>query len=152
LEVYKEYGFKNAIVFSSSDDGVHFLDEISVSGTVNIVGMRNSQVGKLISTKISNEFPFLSSYTVSDLAEKEEKIENVRCSLKVLNNTGLESHIDAICLNAAVIILASGKVKSLKEGYFLAKKKIENGEVFKLFLDVVELYNGDVNKVYTLIK
>jgi len=151
LEVYKEYGFKNVLVFSSSDDGIHFLDELSISGNVNIVSMRNYKIGELISTNILNEFPFFSDSKTSELAEKENIIDNIRCSLKVLNNTGLKSHTEAMCLNAALIILASGKVNSLKDGYFLAKKNIENGEVFKLFLEVVQLYKGDINKIYNII-
>ncbi len=151
LEVYKEYGFKNVLVYSSSEDGVHFLDELSISGRVNIIGMKNYKVGQTVSANIIDEFPFFSNSNLKELAEKEYPIDNVKCSLKVLNGTGLKSHIETICLNAAPIILAAGKVNSLKEGYLLAKKNIENGEVFKLFLEVVELYGGDRNKIYNII-
>jgi len=152
LEVYREYGFKNVLVYSSSEDGVHFLDELSTSGRVNIIGMKNCKVGQAVSASIIDEFPFLINSNFKELSEKKYPIDNVKCSLKVLNGNGIKSHTEAICLNAASIILLAGKVNSLKEGYLLAKKNIENGEAFKLFLDVVELYGGDKNKIYKIIE
>jgi anthranilate phosphoribosyltransferase len=151
LEVYREYGFKNVLVYSSSEDGVHFLDELSTSGRVNIVGMKNCKVGQTVSANIVDEFPFLLNSNFKELSEKKYPIDNVKCSLRVLRGTGIKSHTEAICLNAAPIILVAGKVNSLKEGYLLAKKNIENGKVFKLFLEVVELYGGDKNKIYKII-
>lgn len=151
LEVYKEYGFKNVLVYSSSEDGVHYLDELPISGYANIIGMKNGKVVRKISANIKDTFPFNPSNSLKELAEKETKIDNVKASLRVLNGIGLESHTDAICINAAPIILLAGKVKSLKEGYLLAKKNIREGKVFKLFLEVVELYGGDLNKITNLL-
>ncbi len=152
LEVYKEYGFKNILVYSSSEDGVHFLDELSISGHINIVGMKNYKVGQIVSANIIDEFPFFRNSNLKELAEKENPIDNIKCSLRVLSGTGLKSHIETICLNAAPIILVAGKVNSLKEGYLLAKKNIENGEAFRLLLEVVDLYGGDRNKIFNIIK
>ncbi len=150
LEVYREYGLKNVLVYSSSEDGVHYLDEFPISGYANVIGMENGEVRRKISANIRDEFPFNPSYSLKGLAEKEDRIDNVRAAVRVLNGVGLESHKDAICINAAPIILLSGKVKSLKEGYILAKKNLEEGRVFKLFLDVVELYGGNIDKVLRL--
>lgn len=151
LDVYREYGLKNVLVYSSSEDGVHFLDELSISGYVNIIGMKNYKVGKMIQANILETFRSFSGFSLKELAEKEDLVENVRCSLRVLAGTGINSHIEVICLNAALIILSAGKVSSLEEGYLLAKKNVENGEVFKLFLEVVELYGGDRNNIYNII-
>lgn len=152
LEVYKEYGFKDVLVFSSSEDGVHYLDELPISGYVNIIGMKNSVVGRKISANIRKTFPFFNpSYSLNDITEKENPIKNVAASLKVLCGKGLESHIDALCLNAAPIIMLGGKAKSLKEGYFLAKKNLESGKVHKLLLEVIKLYGGDKNKINDLV-
>jgi pyrimidine-nucleoside phosphorylase len=46
---------------------------------------------------------------------------------------------------AGAMIYLGKKSKSLKEGELLAKQKIENGEAFKKFLEIVELQGGDVN-------
>lgn len=151
LEVFKEYGFKNVIVYSSSDDGVHFIDELSISGYVNIISMRNTKVAQMISANISDEFPLFSDVNMKECAEKETPIDNVRCSLKVLSGSGEKSHIEAICLNAAIIILAAKKVNTLADGYLVAKNYIKNGEAFKLFLEVVELYGGDRKKIFSIL-
>jgi thymidine phosphorylase len=45
------------------------------------------------------------------------------------------------------MIYLGKKSKSLKEGELLAKQKIENGEAFKKFLEIVELQGGDVNYI-----
>ena len=151
LEVYKEYGLKNVLVYTSTEDGVHYLDELPIAGHVNLVGMKDGIVGRQISANIKEAFPLNSNYSLKDIAEKEDQIDNVKASLKVLRGIGEESHVDAICINAALIILLARRVKSLNEGYLLAKKNIENGSVFKLFLDVVELYGGSKEKIYNLI-
>lgn len=150
LEVFKEYGFKDVLVYSSSEDGVHFLDELPISGYAHIIGMKSGKVGPKISGNIRDTVPFSSGGSLKDLAEKEDKIDNVKASLRVLRGIGLESHTDAICINAAPIILLAGKTRSLKEGYLLAKKSLVDGKVFKLFLEVVELYGGDKNKILDL--
>lgn len=152
LEVYKEYGFKDVLVYSSSEDGVHYLDELSISGYTNIIGIKNGQVGRKISADIQDTFPFNPRNGLKDLAERGTKLGNVKASLRVLYGDGLESHTDAICVNAAPIILLAGKVKSLKEGYLLAKRKIKEGDVFKLFLRVVEGYGGDRKTIFDLIE
>jgi len=151
IEVYKEYGLQNVLVYSSSEDGVYYLDELPISGFVNIVGMKNGSVGRKISANIRDTFDFDSNYNVSKLVEKKDRIDNVKASLRVLGGMGLECHTDVICINAAPIILLAGKVRSLKEGYLLAKDNIKNGRVLKLFLDVVELYGGDKNEMHNLL-
>ena len=151
LEVYKEYGFKEVLVYSSSEDGIHFIDELPISGHVNLIGMKNGEVGRQITTNIKDTFPFTPSQNLNELAEKKDQIDNVRASLRVLCGMGSKSQTDIMCINAAPIILLAGKVKSLKEGYLLAKKNLEEGRVFKLFLEVLELYGGNRNKIMNMI-
>lgn len=153
LEVYKEYGLKNVLVYSSSEDGVHYLDELPIAGHVNIIGMKNGEVGRVISANIRDTFPFFDpNYSLKNIAEKDTPIDNVAASLKVLAGVGLESHTDAICLNAAPMILLAGKAKSLNEGYLLAKESLNSGKAFKLLMDVVRMYGGDQNRIINLIK
>ena len=35
VEILKEFGFENAFVYSSTEDGIHYLDELGISGFVN---------------------------------------------------------------------------------------------------------------------
>lgn len=48
---------------------------------------------------------------------------------------------------AGAMIYLGKKAKSLQEGERIAKQKIENGEAFKKFLDIVELQGGNVNYI-----
>jgi len=48
---------------------------------------------------------------------------------------------------AGAMIYLGKKAKSLQEGERIAKQKIENGEAFKKFLEIVELQGGDVNYI-----
>jgi len=45
---------------------------------------------------------------------------------------------------AGAMIFFGNKSKSLKEGELIAKEKIENGEAFKKFLEIVELQGGKI--------
>lgn len=48
---------------------------------------------------------------------------------------------------AGAMIYLGKKAKSIQEGEHVAKQKIENGEAFKKFLQIVELQGGDVNYI-----
>lgn len=151
LEVYKEYDIKNVLVYTSTEDGLHYLDELPIAGHVNLVGMKDGKVSRQISANIKDAFSLDPNYSLKDILEKETPLDNVKASIKVLHGTGIKSHTDVICINAALITLLSRKVRSLNEGYLLAKEKLEDGTVFKLFLDVVESYGGSKEKIYNLI-
>ncbi|MDZ7625572.1 MAG: thymidine phosphorylase [Ignavibacteriaceae bacterium] len=55
-------------------------------------------------------------------------------------------YVLSIKLAGAMIYLGK-KAKTLQEGERIAKQKIENGEAFKKFLEIVELQGGDVNYI-----
>lgn len=151
IEIYKSYGFNNALVYSSTEDGVHYLDELIPSGYVNIVGMKDGKIGRQISAPIRESIEFESSSSLMSLSEKENKLENVQESLKTLAGKGSSDQIDAICLNAAIIMLLSRKSESLEDGYFQAKQKIKDGSAFKLLLDVVEQYGGNPDNIKKML-
>lgn len=48
---------------------------------------------------------------------------------------------------AGAMIFLGRKTNSLQEGEQIAKKKIESGEAFKKFLEIVKLQHGDVNYI-----
>jgi len=48
---------------------------------------------------------------------------------------------------AGAMIYLSKKAKSIQEGEKIAKQKIENGEAFERFLEIVELQKGNVNYI-----
>jgi pyrimidine-nucleoside phosphorylase len=68
-------------------------------------------------------------------------------SIQVLNgNVKNDLYTLSIKLAGAMIFLGD-KTKSLHDGEQIAKMKIENGEAFKKFLEIVKLQGGDVNYI-----
>lgn len=142
-EVYKKFRIKNALVYSCTYDGIHYLDELIPNGFINLTRIKNSHVEKTISANIKDALSLDNSFSVNSIKEKEDKINNVLASLKILKGQGSLAEIDTICINASIFILLANKVKSLKEGYIMAKEALESGKVWDLFLKVVDLYGGD---------
>lgn len=146
-EVYKKFKIKNALVYSCTYDGIHYLDELLPNGFINLTRIKNSHVEKTISANISEALSLDNSFNVSSIKEKEDKINNVIASLKILKGEGNLAEIDTICVNASIFILLANKAKSLKEGYTMAKAVLQSGKVWDLFLNVVKAYNGDIKKL-----
>ena len=142
-EVYKKFRIKNALVYSCTYDGIHYLDELIPNGFINLTRIKNSHVEKTISANIKDALSLDNSFSVNSIKEKEDKINNVLESLKILKGQGSLAEIDTICINASIFILLANKVKSLKEGYIMAKEALESGKVWDLFLKVVDLYGGN---------
>lgn len=152
-EVLKKYGINNALVYSLSCDGVHYLDELLPVGSANLVRIKDGEVQKTISADIQEGLNITSSFDLKNVREKESKAENVATSLRILKGEGSECQIDSICVNAAVFLLLAKKVESLDEGYHRAKDVLLNSnKVWDTFLNVVELYGGNKEKVFDLIK
>lgn len=142
-EVYKKFRIKNALVYSCTYDGIHYLDELIPNGFINLTRIKNSHVEKTISANIKDALSLDNSFSVNSIKEKEDKINNVLESLKILKGQGSLAEIDTICINASIFILLANKVKSLKDGYIMAKEALESGKVWDLFLKVVDLYGGN---------
>lgn len=150
-EVLKKFGVKNALVYSCTYDGIHYLDELLPIGCANLIRVKDSNVEKSISSDIQEALSLNSNFNISDLKEKDNKVDNVISSLKILKGEGNTSQINAICINASIFLLLSDKVKSLEEGYYKAKKIINTGIVWKNFLDVVDLYGGNIENIEDLL-
>jgi len=68
-------------------------------------------------------------------------------SIKVLQGK-IKNDLYVLSLKlAGAMIYLGKKAKTLQEGETVAKLKIENGEAFKKFLEIVELQGGDVNYI-----
>ena len=145
-EVLKKFGIKNSLTYSSTYDGVHFLDELLPTGFVNFARIKDGNVEKIISADIQESLNLSRDFNLTSIYEKNNAEENVVESLKILCGKGDESQINTICVNSAIFLLLGKKVNSLKEGYKMAREKLNTGEVWDLFLNVVDQYDG--NKEY----
>ena len=150
-EVLKKFGVKNALIYSSTYDGIHFLDELLPVGCVNFARIKNGNVEKTISADIHEALDLTSGFDLSSIKEKEDKKDNVIESIKILHGDGTESQIDTICINVAIFLLLGHKVDSLEEGYRNAKSIIKTNKVWNLFLNVVELYGGSKEYIESLL-
>ncbi len=83
--------------------------------------------------------------------EKENKIDNVIATLKILKGEGNSSQIDAICINASIFLLLAGKANSLKDGFSMAKEILSTGTVWNNFLDVIDLYGGNRDNIEKMV-
>lgn len=150
-EVLKKFNIKNALVYSSTYDGIHYLDELLPIGCVNLARIKDSNVEKSVSSDIQEALQLESGFNISKIKERNSEKNNVLSSLKILKGEGEKSQIDTICINTSIFLLLSGKVNSMEEGYNLAKKVLKTGKVWADFLNVVDLYSGDSKKIIQLV-
>lgn len=141
-EVLKNFGVKNALVYSCTYDGIHYLDELLPIGCANLIRIKDSKVERNISSDIQEALSINSYFDILHLKEKENKKDNVIATLKILKGEGNTSQVNAICINASIFLLLAGKANSLKEGFYKAKKILSAGIVWKNFLDIIDLYGG----------
>lgn len=150
-EVLRKFNVKNALVYSSTYDGIHYLDELLPVGCANLTRIKDSNVEKSISSDIQEALSLESGFNISSIKEREKKNNNVLLSLKILKGDGDKSQIDAICINSAIFLLLAGKVNSMEKGYALAKKILKTGKVWTDFLNIVDLYNGNSKNIIKLV-
>lgn len=150
-EVLRKFGIKNALIYSCTYDGIHYLDELLPIGCANLIRIKNSIVERNISSDINEALSLEPYFDISYLKEKDNKLENVVASLKILKGEGNSSQIDAICINASIFLLLAGKVNTLKEGFYMAKDVLRTGIVWKNFLDVVDLYGGNRDNIEKML-
>lgn len=150
-EVLNKYGVKNALAYSSSLDGLHYLDEVLPSGIVNFCRINNGKIEKSISADIQDAFSINKRFDISSIKQSNDKIENVSRAINILRGNGSDEQNDAICINAAIFLLLAQKVDSLESGFWVAKEKLRTKEVWNLFLQVVEGYGGNLDKILKMI-
>lgn len=151
-EVLKKYNTNNALIYSSTLDGLHYLDELLPAGHVNLSEIKDGIVEKNISVNIQNIFELTSLFNFSNIKESEEKESNIVKSLNILKGNGTEDQVNTICINAAIFLLLGKKTASLEQGYKMAKGIICTDKVWKLFLNVVEAYGGNRENIYNLME
>lgn len=150
-EVLRKFGVKNALVYSCTYDGIHYLDELLPIGCANLVRIKDSNVERNISSDIQEALSIDSYFNILHLKEKENKIDNVIATLKILKGEGNSSQIDAICINASIFLLLAGKANSLKDGFSMAKEILGTGTVWNNFLDIIDLYGGNRDNIEKML-
>jgi len=152
IETFEYFGFKNAMVVTTTEDGIHYIDEVGISGTISVIGIKDGILGRAVMCSIKEELGFEKGYTMTDIKQMNSPEENVRTAIVALTGSGNESYIDLISVNAGMLTYLARKVKNLKEGYCMAKKSIYNGKAFEKLLEVVELSEGNAIKLRKIKK
>jgi len=145
-QVLKHFGIKNVMIASTTNDGIHYLDEIGIYGQTKIIGIRNGRIGKL---KIFNPIKELGlpKYTPKDISEGRNKRENIKFALDVLKGKGESAREDIIAINSGTILYLAGLCSGLKDGYKMAKKAIHDGLPYKKLLEFILATGGNINKI-----
>ena len=150
LNVLKDFEIKNAMIVSSTDDNIHFIDEMGIFGNTRLIGTTDGiNNGELITFNPLKELK-LPKYTSKDIRQGKDKKENIKYILKALKGEGNSAHEDIICINCSNILYLSGLVNDLKEGFELSKKQIKTGEGLKKLKEYVLLTGGNlcnINKI-----
>ena len=151
VDVLKSFGIDNAFIYSSTEDGVHYLDELGVSGYANIIGIQNGVIGRQVMTPIKDEFGLNSTYTNKRISEEMSNLDNVKKSIMALKGEGDMAVIDAICINSAILLCLARKHSSLKAAYAAVLKSIKDGRVYNHFIKIVEKYGGSKTKIEDIL-
>lgn len=149
INVFSELGYRDVMVVNSTDDNLHFLDEIGLfecNYVGRIIDGVKSPIQQLDPVKELN----IKKYLTRDLVTGRTPEENVKLAIDVLCGRGMGIYEDIICVNAAAILLLAKKVKSLMEGFKLAKSHIHTKKAFYKILEIIEI-NGGSNKLIKTI-
>src|SRR3989344_5083722 len=146
IDVLKKFGIEDVMVASTTNDDIHYLDEMGIYGITKIKGIQSGKVGH---TKEFNPIIELdlSRYKPQDICEGRNKKDNIKLVIDVLRGKGEKAREDVICINAGTILYLAKKAKDLKEGYMISKRAIKEGLPFKKLLEVIKESGGDERKI-----
>jgi anthranilate phosphoribosyltransferase len=146
INVLKKFGVRNAMVVSSTDDNVHYLDELGVYGTTKLIGMRDGNIGQVLYFNPLRELR-LPHYSHKDIAQGKNVLENVKLCINILRGRSNKAREDIVCINAGSILYLAGLASELPEGFAMAKKVVREGLPYEKLLEFVEATGGNKNAI-----
>ena len=147
LEVLKKFGVEDALIVSSSSDNIHFIDEIGILGKTKMI--RSNVTLSIFSPQQQFNLP---KYTYDDIKQGNDREENVKYILNVLNGTGKMAHEDIVCINCANILYLSNMVSNLFDGYNLSKSAIKTGRALEKLEEYIELTGGNTDNMKKILR
>jgi anthranilate phosphoribosyltransferase len=133
-EVLKRLGSDHVFVVHGEDG----LDEVSLTQRTKVTELRQ---GNIRTYWVSPEDFGFQRTTLDELQGGDVK-ENVEICLGILRNNP-SPKMDAVLLNAAFAIVASGAAPDIKEGIELARSSIQSGRAIKKLEDLISLTNQE---------
>lgn len=152
LNVLKRFNVGNAMVVSSTDDNIHFIDEMGVFGKTRLIGTKDGiSNGELVIFNPLEELK-LPKYTSNDIKQGQNQEENIKYILDALAGHGKMAHEDIICINCANILYLSNLASNLVEGYHLSKTAIKTGKALEKLSEYIELTGSKTNNIKKILK
>ena len=122
----KELGTKNSFIIA----GFNGLDELTNTGASQIFNINNNQINNFV---FEPESIGISLKKEADI-EGGTSEENAKIFLSILEKRHSEHPIaELVCLNAGLALHCVNQVKSIKEGFLIAKRSIDNGSSYEFF-------------------
>ena len=149
LSVLQNFGIKEAKVVSSTNDSIHFVDEIIFSSNI-IEGTIKDNTQKIENHKYY-DFIDYANIRLKDIYQKATPEENIHVALKILTGNGTYTQNSIIAINSAYLLLLSEKCSSLKEGYLLSMEAIKKQLGLKKIKNYIEYTNGNFDKLEKII-
>lgn len=144
INVLKELNYRYAFVASTTDDGVHFLDEIGIFGMTSVIGIQEHKIGHTLTFSPAEDLK-LQGYNRSSIEPGKTRLENVKMGVDVLRGKGQIAHEDLICVNAGTLLCLDKKAKDLTEGYTISKEIIKSGKAIEKLIEFIIATGGNLN-------
>ncbi|OGM26646.1 hypothetical protein A3D00_01070 [Candidatus Woesebacteria bacterium RIFCSPHIGHO2_02_FULL_38_9] len=141
IKVMQRFNYKNAMTVSTTDDGVHFLDEIGIFGTTSIIGIRDGVVGQLIHVQPS-EILDLPRYGRGSIKPGSSVEQNIKLGVDVLAGKGEPAREDIVAVNAGTLLYLAEKAEGLEDGYYKAKREIKSGRPIDKLYEFIKATSG----------
>jgi anthranilate phosphoribosyltransferase len=150
LEVLGRFGYKTIIAVTSSPDSAHYIDELSPL-KINIMGRVTEGVAGGIEQIDTSLITGVPSCKGSDLKPAGSLLENIQLSVCALAGRSTGAHENVIALNAAGILLCSGKEQTLDAAFRVALDAIKSGAALEKLKEFVIATGGNTNSINTLL-
>lgn len=144
-QVLKEYGIENAQILTNTCDGIHYIDELGLSGNSQIIDIKQGEVGRIKNFYAEKEM-MLSNCNLDEIRQRGTADENIKYVLKILMGEGSETQTNTLCLNAANLLVVGKIYKDIKEAFKVAKENIYNGKAINKLEEYLEINGGDMDQ------
>jgi len=144
--VFQKFDYNNVFVVTTTEDGVHFIDEFGISGNASVVGVKNGVLGREVSCSPKHELD-LPDYSMDDISQAGTRKDNCQKVIDVFLGRGEKARVDVICANAGILLYLAGKARNLLDGYQQARVNLQNRKVLDKIYELVEATRGDISKL-----
>ncbi len=144
--VFDRLGYKDVMIVSTTDNGIHFLDEVGIFGSTSIVGIRGGVIGNVKSIQPGNILN-LPRYDRNSISPGFDERSNVKKSIDALSGNENGAIEDMICVNASTILYLTGNAKNISEGFIKSKESIRSGRAMRTLEKFILATGGDLGKL-----